>query len=158
VWVVKVDAQGNKQWERSFGGAGNDSPAGFWQVPDGYLLAVKTATDSGDGGFWLIKLDPQGEQEWKRSLAGETQYFRTAIEQAEDGGFVLAGSSGNGVSPFGGQDGLLMKVDAEGNEQWVRFFGGTDFDSLHSIVVSPDGRFIISGRAVWVAEAGAAAA
>lgn len=51
VWVVKVDAQGNKQWERSFGGAGDDSPAGFWQVPDGYLLATKATTVSGDGGF-----------------------------------------------------------------------------------------------------------
>jgi hypothetical protein len=145
VWVVKVDAQGNKQWERSFGGAGDDSPAGLWQVPDGYLLATKASTVSGDGGFWLIKLDPQGEQEWKRSLAGESQYFRTAIERAKDGGFVFAGASGNGASPFGGQDGLLMKVDAQGAEQWVRFFGGTDFDSLHSIVMTPDGGFIVGG-------------
>ena len=51
-WLVKTDTNGNKQWDKTFGGTGKDLGSSVKQTTDGgYILAGGTK-----GDLWLIKL------------------------------------------------------------------------------------------------------
>lgn len=62
---MKADANGSKQWSKTFGGAGNDVAASVQQTNDsGYILAGETES-YGVGGddFWLIKVRTEQEEQ-----------------------------------------------------------------------------------------------
>ncbi len=66
-----------------------------------------------------------------------------ALEQAQDGGFVMAGYKS--VTPHQSL-GILLKTDAEGEEQWLRFFG-EDLNEMrpYGLQGTRDGGFVITG-------------
>ena len=59
-WLVKTDAYGNMQWNKTYGGTGYDCAYAVAQADDGgYALAGPTASfGAGSTDFWLIKLAP----------------------------------------------------------------------------------------------------
>ncbi|MBD0260875.1 MAG: T9SS type A sorting domain-containing protein, partial [Cytophagales bacterium] len=63
-WMLKADSNGNKLWDRNFGGNSNDYLQAVAAQPDGYLLAGYTASgpggdksqfNRGDYDFWVVK-------------------------------------------------------------------------------------------------------
>ena len=61
-----------------------------------------------------------------------------------DSGYVLAGYTSSFGS--GGHDGLLMKVDRNGNTLWSKAIGGTGDDVFNEIRRTSDNGFIAAGR------------
>ena len=67
-WLVKLDSVGNLQWQKSFGGTGDDRAYFIQQSSDGgYVVAGYSGSNDGDatgnhGGmdYWLVKLDSMG--------------------------------------------------------------------------------------------------
>ena len=161
-WVVKVDGEGNKQWERSFGGTGGDSAASFWQTTDGgFVLAGYSASRPsgnkeaelyGIADGWVVKIDAQGNKQWDRSFGGQSVQGFSSLRQLADHGYVVAGwssspPSGNKEAPhFGGGDGWLIRLDPEGKKQWEQSFGGTKGDRFVSFDQAADGGFILGGE------------
>ena len=62
IWLVKTDADGTMQWNKTYGGAGEESGQSVEQTSDGgYIVAGRTDSfGAGNGDFWLIKLAPPG--------------------------------------------------------------------------------------------------
>ncbi len=59
-----------------------------------------------------------------------------ALKQTPDGGFIIGGNS---QSEFGGpSDFLLVKVDAEGNQEWYQTYDSGGDDKLVNIIVEQD--------------------
>lgn len=48
VWIVKLDAAGNKQWTKALGGSGDDIPYSILPGPTGYLIQSVTSSLDGD--------------------------------------------------------------------------------------------------------------
>jgi len=80
IWLVCLDAGGNKIWDQSFGGGGYELTRGLQQTSDGGFI-VAGFSDSGKDGnkespcyggydFWLIRLDAAGNKIWDRSYGG----------------------------------------------------------------------------------------
>ncbi len=72
-----------------------------------------------------------------------------ALAATNDGGFVLAGTmSTTPELGNGGTDILLIKVDADGNVQWKRYYGGSGDESVGSIIETSDGGLLLCGTRV----------
>ena len=168
VWVVKLDAAGAKQWDRTFGGAGYDDGAAGQQTADGGYIVVGTS-DSPAGGdrtdpsrgnsdAWVIKLDAAGAKQWDRAFGGAGSDGADAVQQTADGGYVLGCGSTSGVGgdksePSRGYvDYWVVKLDGQGRKVWDRTYGGgitgtrTGVNLLRSVRQTPDGGYVVAGQ------------
>jgi hypothetical protein len=143
-WVIKTDSNGNKLWDKTFGGLYWDIPTDVKQTNDkGYIITGRTHSfGAGNIDVWVIKLDETGNVQWNKTYG--TQYYEGGIEsqQTTDGGYIIIGSKN--LSLFSSYDVWLIKID-DGNEQWNRTFGGQSADFGHSVKQMTDGAFIIAG-------------
>jgi PKD repeat protein len=145
IWFVKIDSNGNMQWNNTFGGTGQDWAYSVSQVPGGYIIAGMTESyGAGYSDFWLVKTDTKGEEQWNNTYGGYYLDGADSIEQTRDGGYIIAGmtqSFGAGHNDF-----MLVKTDSNGKEQWYRTFGGVSHEFHPSVRLSPDGGYILGGR------------
>lgn len=160
-WVLKLNADGEKEWDKTLGGNESDRLAALQQTSDGgYLLGGttlsevggdKTAASKGSADFWLVKLDAAGNKRWDKALGGNQGETLTALEPARDGGFILGGNSGSGISGDKTEasrellDYWVVKVDADGEKQWDKTLGGNFNDELHALVQAADGGYLVGG-------------
>jgi hypothetical protein len=100
-WLVKTDASGQAEWNKTFGGAEGDFASSLIQTADGgYALAGSThlyRVDDDDFDFWLVKTDASGQAEWNKTFGGENDDVANSMIQTADGGYVLAGSTGDDI-------------------------------------------------------------
>ncbi len=145
IWFVKVNSNGNMQWNNTFGGIGQDKAYSISQVPGGYVIAGGTESyGAGDSDFWLVKTDTNGEEEWNNTYGGNYCDGADSIQQTRDGGYIIAGITqefGPGDTAF-----LLVKTDSNGTEQWYRIFGGGNYEFNPSVWLSPNGGYILGGK------------
>jgi hypothetical protein len=150
-WLVKTDALGNMQWNRTYGGIIRDEALSLVATSDGgYAMAGYTIRSAGTY-FWLVKTDALGNIQWNQTYGGTGSNTARSLVATSDGGYAIAGAAG--VSGFGGGgDFWLVKTDALGNIQWNQTYGGTSSDWAYSLVATSDGGYAIAG---WTASFGA---
>ncbi len=144
-WLVKTDANGVMEWNRTYGGTGDDAAYSLIATSDGgYAIAGSTGS-FGAGGldFWLVKTDALGNVQWNKTYGGTWDDQASSLVATSDGGYALVGST----RPFVdiSFDSLLVKVDASGNMQWNKTYGGSGNDAFYSLVAAPDGGYAIAG-------------
>ncbi len=166
-WIVKLDASGNIEWERSYGFSGHDHSydlvqtvdggyffIGFLDITaarsDGYEEKGYSQTRHGVGEFWGTKIDAQGNIEWRRYFGGTNNDRAHAVVQADDGGFVMAGFSESDdfdiSNTKGSYDFWVLKINAQGDLVWERSFGGTGIEISQDIVKTKDGNYVVTGH------------
>jgi hypothetical protein len=160
VWVVKLDDQGNIQWERSYGGTGLDSGVDIKQTENGdFVLGSDTWSFNGDvsqnkgsSDFWFTRVDSAGVIQWERSFGGSSSDRLRAFQLAPDGGIIAIGltTSDDGDITFNTSTILpaiwVIKIDSIGNKEWDKCFSGIGFslNQGNDIQNTPDGGFILN--------------
>ncbi len=156
-WIVKLDAAGQLQWERNYGGSNIDIAYSVRETADsGYIVAGWTRSTDGDvsgnnGGddYWVIRLNSDGDIMWTRAYGGSDNDIAYSLELTSDEGFVLAGYSysnnGDVGGNFGVQDYWVLRCDAVGNILWEQNYGGTNSDLAKEIRTTADGGFVVAG-------------
>lgn len=161
VFLVKLDASGAKEWEKSYGGTDNDGASSIQQTTDGgYIVAGYSSSNNGDvtghhngvdinNDFWILKLDAAGAIKWKKSLGGTGDDVAKSIQQTADGGYIVAGytiSKNGDVTTFkGNYDMWVVKLDTAGVIKWQKSYGGPKDDRANAIKQTPDGGYIVAG-------------
>jgi predicted secreted protein len=144
-WLIKTDAAGNMQWNKTYGGSLAESDAAMCQTSDGGFALVGDTKSFGFGGqdVWLVKTDAVGNMEWNRTYGGLANDLGINVAQTSDGGYAVAGYT----SSFGagGIDFWLIKTDAAGNMQWNRTYGGPGSDYCFNVVQTSDGGYAVAG-------------
>ena len=145
VWLIKTDALGNEEWNKTFGGSGSDYAYSVAQTSNnGFIITGFTSSYGvGDNDVWLIKTDVNGNEEWNRTFGGSSIDGGESVSQTDDGGFIITGYTESYGA--GGRDVWLIKTDALGNEEWNRTFDGISKDEGESVSQTNDGGFIIIG-------------
>jgi hypothetical protein len=119
-WVIKLNAKGEEQWQKTIGGNGQDELLCAFQTPDGgYMLGGsssstlapekditekgtidvkpdltgKTEKCRGNMDYWIVKLDNSGTVLWQKTYGGEYADVLRSMEQTADGGYILGGYS-----------------------------------------------------------------
>jgi len=146
-WLIKTDAGGTMEWNKSYDGVGNDDVCySVVQTADGgYILTGWTEFDY-HFDIWLIKTDAGGTMEWNKVFGGTGWDLGASVQQTMDGGYIIAGVT----TPVGAAnyvyDGWVIKTDAMGNEQWNTSFGDIDYiDLFESVQQTTDGGYILGG-------------
>jgi len=148
-----------RQWINKYGGSGVDIPLVIKFTADGGTI-VAGYTDSKDGDvsnqptrdywdLWVVKLDRCGTIQWERVWGGTGYESARDIEQTADGGFIVLGetnSTDGGVAGgYGGtKDIWLLKLDAGGNLQWQKRYGGSGLDIGNHIQIMSDDSYLIA--------------
>ena len=148
-YLIKTNKNGNKQWEKTFGGTGSDLGYSVLQTTDGGYIVVGTTDSFGVGhrDAWLIKTDSNGNIQWDKTYGGEEgdeQGF--SVNQTADGGFIIAGYTSSFGAGYG--DCYLVKTDVNGNLQWEKTFGGIHWDHAYSVHQTTDGGYILAGDSI----------
>ncbi len=110
VWLIKTDLNGDEQWDRTFGGDGNDKGCSGHRSPDGGYIIFGT-TDSygaGDLDIWMIKVSDSGSEQWNLTFGENGSDECLNSQPTADGGYIMVGSTTSFGS--GGTDVWLIKV------------------------------------------------
>jgi hypothetical protein len=160
IWLVKVNNAGALQWEKSYGGTANDFIASIGLTSDGFIVSGKSNSTDGDvtgnhGGadYWVIKLDTAGVIQWQKSLGGSSDDGALSIQQTNDGGYVMAGTSYSNDGDVTGHHGTTATMDywvvkllSNGNIDWQKSLGGTMNDGGTGIWQTTDNGYFVSGH------------
>jgi len=146
-WLVRVDESGETQWNRTYGGDGDDSANAVVETSDGgYLFAGYTVSSEGAGGnAWLVKVDDSGEARWSQTYRESATGSATAedIIKTSDGEYLLAGTTNpqDSETDFA----LIVKLDDSGERQWSRTYSGADQSGVSTVVETGDGNYLFAG-------------
>ncbi|MBO9702848.1 MAG: T9SS type A sorting domain-containing protein [Sporocytophaga sp.] len=158
-WLVKSDIFGNKQWEKTYGGSFDDRLFSIVKTTDGgYLLGGASGsvdgdvTDPNNGGddMWIVKIDSLGNKLWDKAYGGSGTEVLFSMINTPDGGYLLGGFSVSSDGDItdgnnGNADMAIIKIDSIGNKQWDKTFGGSGNDNIYSVMLTPDGGYLLSG-------------
>jgi hypothetical protein len=157
-WGIKLNPDGSTSWRRYFGGTNNDRSYDAHETADGGFLMTGTSesedfdkTDfKGSYDYWAVRLTADGDLLWTKSFGGHEIDNSYASILTDDGNYIMVGDSRSSdqdvIDPRGNADAWLVKFDDNGNKIWQKSFGGSLFDTAHSIVQRNNGDYILSGH------------
>ena len=109
-WLVKIDGEGTKIWDRTYGGSEHDDAFALYVNEEGEILfggssksnagLDKTEDSQGGEDFWMLFLEPTGEKVWDVSFGGSENDAMFDMFPVADGGVILGGHSASGISGY----------------------------------------------------------
>jgi len=144
-YAIKLDESGNSLWDGTYDGSEDPFSCSVVQPGnDGYYI-LGTTDDFGLGAtdFYLQKIDGNGNALWAMAYGGEGYDSGSSICETNDNGLLLCGHT----SSFGagGNDGLFIKTDLDGNILWTNFYGGVFNEVLFDVRQASDNGFFACG-------------
>ncbi|GAB3326911.1 hypothetical protein GCM10027299_26670 [Larkinella ripae] len=161
-WVIRIDTNGLKEWDKTYGGDQREELHGILPTSDGhYLLASQSSSPAGTGkeaanlggaDYWLVKINASGGILWDKTLGGTAGDYLRSIVPTVDGGYFLSGFSDSDISGtktggnLGGYDYWIVRVDSDGDPIWDKTVGGSDSDEGIKAVATADGGVVVAGN------------
>ncbi|MBP3887470.1 MAG: hypothetical protein J6F30_07415 [Cellulosilyticum sp.] len=140
----------------TLGGSGMDSLRKIIQTKDKGFLVVGHSTsvdyffdNNGSSDAIIIKYDKSGNQQWAKNFGGSNSDSFSDVAEMDDGSIIAVGYSHSADAGFdhkGGNDGIIVKYNRNGNQQWVKSFGGSDWDKFIGVTKTSDGKFVAVGE------------
>jgi Secretion system C-terminal sorting domain len=151
--LLKTDAAGNVVWWKAYGGAGNEAGGVVRELSGGGYIVTGVTTSFGAGAedIYVVKTDANGNLIWARTYGGalkEPNSYSTSpkansIIETSDGCYLIAAQTYS--FGFGGADGLLLKINADGGIIWDNVYGGTLNDQFEYVYEEASGGFTAVG-------------
>ncbi len=160
-WIIKLDVQGNIQWQNTIGGSSDDAISTIHQTADGgYIIGGtsysgisgdKTENCYGLDDYWIVKLNASGNIQWQNTIGGNSGDKVSSVYQTLTGDYIVAGTSSSSISvdktegTMGGDDYWILKLNSTGSIISQNTIGGASQDELSEIHPTQDGGFIVGG-------------
>lgn len=121
IWLVKVDPNGNLEWNQTFGSSLADyCDSMVISNQEGYALAcVSQPPNEGDGVFWLLETDTNGNLVSNQTFGVSVHHSHTSLIKTKNGNYLFGGSTRDDM---GLRDFWVAKI-GEVNQNWTELFG-----------------------------------
>jgi len=164
VWVMRISETGDIMWSKSYGFTGDEEGLSIIENKNGDLVVCGYIDVTASGGkgndfrfrqhgvgdIWVLKLNSNGDKIWRRYFGGTNNDRAYDLIQAEDGGYLVAGTSESEdfdiSKPNGSYDYWLVKLSEDGNMLWEKSFGGEEIDDCLKIVAVENNNFLLIGN------------
>ena len=148
-YLIKIDEGGNEEWAKTYGGNKIDRIFSTGQTQDGGYIAAGitysyTSVDSGDRDGYLLKTDSSGEQEWYKTLGKDLYDVAHSVAITDDSGYLITGY-GESFAASGNRDIYLVKTDGNGENQWIKAYGGIGEERGIKGIQTKDGGYAAIG-------------
>jgi len=160
LFLMKLDTDGNQQWLETFGGSEIDSFGSMDKTPDGgFIISGHTSSNDGifsglnpgDRSAFLIKTNSSGAIEWVEIYGGTDDDRGNSVAVAPEGGYILGGQTSSndgdfdGLSVSDGMDAYMLKVDVNGDKEWITIIGGSENEEGRDVTAGEDGSYLLTG-------------
>lgn len=126
-----------------------------FQNPDG--------SSSGKSSGFIVKYNEKGKVVWSNIIGGgntvasdnnTTSFEKVAV--LKDGSIIavgythsqdVTGATDADYKCKGTIEGLVVKFNSKGERLWTKLYGGSRGDMIYSVAATPDGGFVIGGKA-----------
>lgn len=156
-WIIKVDENGEQQWNTKLGGAITiDRFTSFQRTNDGGFIFCGSSNSYGreNADAWIVKTDPNGATQRNKTFGGEKDDKTNSIIPTSDGGYIIAGGYSAGKNDLYGTNynAWLLKIDGNLTEQWRKTFGGVD--EANAVQQTSDEGYLFAGKSYKTADRG----
>jgi len=156
LWVLKIDGNGNEEWNKTFGGTQRDYGVDIIPAHDnGYVILGNTFSyGEGDSDCLIIKIDDNGNEEWSKTFGDNFYDNVRRVRKTGDGGYIVVGTSFYVIDAeydyfYLDFDIWVFKIDLFGNLEWETTIGDRFVEEFaNSIQPSSDSGFLISGMMI----------
>jgi hypothetical protein len=112
LYMMRTTSHGDTVWTHHLAPVGAASQAAAMCATRDGGFAIVGQIDWGDSTrVWLVKLDANADTVWTAAMVGAGHEVGTDVEQTEDGGYVIAGTTYSSQAP---DSLLLIKTDSLG--------------------------------------------
>ena len=147
VWLLKLDFEGQEEWSRTYGGAGNDvgRDVKITSDPSGFIITGLTSSfnSNGNSDMWIIRTDnfgqtciydetgncTEGEEKWVKTYGSSGNDYGYSVLQIDDE-YISVGKSGRIPSLF------VVKIDSYGEKIWEKLYGEGPGDKVQYVIKS----------------------
>ena len=165
--VVKLDKNANIEWQKTYGGSGDDRPKTIAFTDNGYLMAGESRSNASGNkkenikegtDIWLINLDKSGNEVWQKSynfgnrdVAMSLDVIRKTNQDnySEDRGFLLGGyTQAEEKIKRDDEKFWMLYIDTNGKEEWRKYVEGKEKkneERLVSAKLQSDGSYLLAG-------------
>ena len=121
-FVMRIDAYGNKIWDRIMGGTNRDNAFDVTYSNDRTLVITgpQSSLGSGEYDFGLTKLDLDGELIFFKTIGSYNQDHSRVVHQVKDGGYVILGHTNDNFGRYDLWNILLIKTNIDGKVEWSK--------------------------------------
>ena len=146
IWILKLNVDGQVDWQKTYGGTSSDSAWDIQQASDGSYIVVGQTNSFGTGGdAWILKLNSDGSIVWQKTYGGSGAEGAKSVQITSDGGYIVAGQTSSFSSGF--SDTWVLKLNSDGSIAWQKSYGyGGSFEFFDSIKQTSDGGYIAVGH------------
>lgn len=156
-WVIKVNAQGEKEFVRVFGGSSEDNLKDVIEVDNSYFMMLINSysangdfqTNFGDLDIWLKSIGLDGQAGGSLHFGGSGKDDAFKLAQAPAGGHLIVGQTNSNDGTFGsglgGKDAFCIRLSSTSQIAWVKKFGTKDDDGFVDALALPDGNLLFYG-------------
>jgi uncharacterized delta-60 repeat protein len=143
--VLKYSADGVLQWQKTWGGSGDDSAMGVAVDSGGnvYVVGITRSFSPLSDEALILKYDSLGNLLSWATYGGPSHHDFADIDVDSTGNiYVAGGTKSYGV---GGNDVLLQKRDSSGTILWEKTYGGAVDDFCWEMQVDSGGNIYLEG-------------
>jgi hypothetical protein len=155
-WIIRTNPQGEILWNQTIGGYRNEfGQQLIWNQGGGFtLIGTTDNTPTQNLGTFVINFREDGTHNWETTFFAGLTKLGYSISECFDGSFVITGLAYN-YDNWGGYTNLwLTRLDANGNQQWSKSYGGYSDDVGRSVIQADNGDFIVAGNTQSYAHGG----
>lgn len=150
MYILKTDNKGNKEWSKKFNYDEAVLATGSKVIENkaGYLVGGVIGVAAGEKGeektsdMLLLQLNRKGDFLWAKSIGGSKSEYIKNMLLIDNDIFIIGATTSFGE---GKSDAFLMKMSDKGIINYFKTYGGSDHESMNSIIKVNENTLLLAG-------------